>query len=73
MRKPYRKWKNVKGYDNYLVSNEGDVMNKNTGRILKPFHDSKGYCQLHLHQNGIRTTVMLHRIVADAFISNPEK
>lgn len=72
MHKPYRKWKNVKGYDNYIVSDEGDIMNKNTGRILKPIHDSRGYCQLHLYQNGIRTTVMLHKIVADAFISNPE-
>lgn len=70
--KPLELWRDVIGFDNYLVSSEGRVMRKETRKILTPFHDSRGYCQLHLHQNGIRYTVMLHRLVAQAFIPNPK-
>lgn len=64
------KWKNVKGFENYLVSNKGRIMNGKTGKILRPY-DSHGYEKVDLYQNGKRKKLKVHRLVAQAFIDNP--
>lgn len=66
------KWKPIKGYEHiYAVSNDGRVKNLKTGRIIKPFINNKGYVMIQLHKNGIRKLYLTHRLVAEAFISNP--
>ena len=64
-------WRSVKDYDNYEVSNLGQVRNKNTRRILKPSCKG-GYLVVGLSFNGIGKTFSVHRIVAKAFIVNPD-
>lgn len=64
-------WKLVEDYDNYEVSNLGQVRNKKTGRILKPSCKG-GYLVVGLCSNGIGKTLSVHRIVAKAFIVNPD-
>lgn len=66
------KWKNIKGFENYEVNDDGQVRNKKTGRILKPYDNGRGYVEVDLLINGKRTTKKIHRIVAEAFIPNPE-
>ena len=63
-------WIKIEGYDNYSVSSEGRVRNDKTGYILKPLLDTGGYCQVKLCPNNRR--VSLHRLVANAFIPNPD-
>lgn len=41
-------------------------------RVLKPFRDSKGYLHVDLHNRDKRITRKVHRLVALAFIPNPE-
>lgn len=77
-------WKDVVGWGPaYKVSNLGNVMScNNTGRngiitgrkprILKPFKDRGGYVNVRLCNNKIEKTRMIHRLVAMAFIPNPE-
>jgi hypothetical protein len=65
------RWKQVDGYENYEVSSFGKVRNKNTGRILKPACKG-GYMYVGLSLNGKIKTTGLHRLVALAFIENPE-
>ena len=36
-------WKDIKGFDNYEVSTEGQVRNKKTGLILKGYCGTWGY------------------------------
>ena len=67
------KWKNVDGFDNYLVSNKGRVMNGKTGRILRPASDGHGYDKVVLCKNGITSTKKVHRLVGEAFIDNPNE
>jgi hypothetical protein len=60
----------------YLVSNLGNVASinyKNTGqtKILKPAKDKKGYYRCGLMINGKLVTFKMHRLVAEAFIPNP--
>lgn len=58
--------------EQYSVSDSGEVMNKGTGKILKPNHDKYGYLYYVLCVLGQRKTVKAHRLVAIAFIPNPE-
>jgi hypothetical protein len=63
-------WKDVANYSNYEVSTFGNVRNKNTGRILKPANQG-GYYNVGL--SNVKTkSVSIHRLVAIAFIPNPE-
>ena len=66
-------WKVIDGYNNnYSVSNKGNVKNNNTNKILKQAVNRGGYNKLCLSVNGKKKTELIHRLVALAFIPNPE-
>lgn len=71
-------WKLIEGTDGrYEVSNTGKVRSlnyKNSGKMkeLKPAPDPKGYMKTMLLLNGRYKTVKVHRLVAIAFVQNPE-
>ena len=62
----------VVGFENYEVSNLGRVRNIKSGRILKPQLRRDGYLRHCLYENNKQKNLLLHRIVATAFIDNPE-
>ncbi len=64
-------WKTIDEFENYEVSNLGKVRNKTTGRILKPTCRG-GYQIIGLCKNSKGKTTPIHRLVALAFIPNPE-
>ena len=66
------RWKKIKGYDNYSVSNLGKVRNDSTGKILKQCVGTRGYLLVGLCLNGKQTMKLAHRLVAEAFIENPQ-
>lgn len=63
----------IEAFENYEVSNLGKVRNMKTGKILKPFLHRDGYLGLYLYENNKRKYLLLHRIIATAFIDNPEE
>ena len=66
-------WTNIKDYPNYAISTYGNVENMNTCKILKYGMDvKKGYYFVNLCRNGKYESRNVHRLVADAFIPNPE-
>ena len=71
-------WKDVYGYEGkYQVSNLGRVKSLNyrhTGneQILEPRKVGKGYLRVSLYNNGEEDQQLVHRLVAEAFIPNPE-
>ena len=64
----WRKLNNSK----YSVSNDGLSRNDKTGRILKQTTNNKGYSVVHLSNDGTVTAHLTHRLVAEAFIDNPD-
>jgi hypothetical protein len=54
----------------YWVSDTGLVKNS-YGRILRPRLNGWGYNQACLYHNGSPSYIAVHRLVADAFIPNP--
>ena len=66
-------WKNVTGFeDYYMVSNEGTVLSKRTGKIRKAVPNKQnGYLMMFLCGKDSKKCVYLHRIVAEAFCPNP--
>lgn len=66
-------WKLIEGFDGiYSVSNYGEVKNNRTGRLMKQRKTEKGYLRVGLTTNGKPKCMRVHRLVAQAFIPNPE-
>ena len=62
----------IDGYDNYFISNFGNVKNSKTNKILKHSNHRQGYKEIHLCKNGKRKIFKIHRLVAIAFLENPD-
>lgn len=65
-------WKDIEGYEGlYQISSLGKIKNKE-GKILKTRKDTGGYLLINLFKNKKNKTFRVHRLVANAFILNPE-
>lgn len=65
-------WKEIQGYNGrYFISSNGQIKNK-YGKILKPWIRN-GYYTIGLMVNKKRTNYYVHRLVAEYFLSNPDK
>ena len=60
-------YKLIKNFESYSISNLGNVKNNDTNKILKQYN-FQGYKIIHLKDKHLR----VHRLVAEAFIPNPE-
>lgn len=65
-------WKQIEDYPNYFISNTGKIRNVKTGRELSQRLTRYGYLEVHLCKNGKQNYLKIHRLVAQAFIPNPD-
>lgn len=75
-------WKDISGYEGlYQVSNLGRVkrvlfinnqITKSTDKILKLIKERGGYVHVNLYKNNTSKRYLVHRLVANAFIDNPD-
>ena len=61
----------------YKVSNWGRILSlnyRNTGKpdLMTPVEMPNGYLKVHLRKNGETKTCLVHRLVAETFLENPE-
>lgn len=65
-------WTKIEGFDNYSISKNGEIRNDKSGRIKSERYNRYGYRIVDLYSQGERQTERVHRLVANAFIPNPQ-
>ena len=61
-------YNDIVGYEGlYLARNDGKIINKKTGRILKP-SITRGYERLVLYKNKKPKNLLVHRLIAESFM-----
>lgn len=72
-------WKDIKGYEGfYQVSNMGRVKRLVSVKCKKERYvaitkdQKKGYCRVMLSKNNKHSRFLIHRLIAECFIPNPE-
>ena len=63
-------WKPILDYENYVVSNLGNLKNIKRNKLLSPGLDKDGYKLVILYKNNKPSTRRVHRLVAQTFIPN---
>ena len=67
------KIKDVNNFEDYTVDTEGRVYSKRKQRYLKQSINKFGYCKVTLQKDKYKKIYSVHRLVAEAFIDNPQK
>ena len=63
----------INGYPNYIIYDDGRIYSKKRNKDLKPILINGGYYSVGLSNNGKCDYKLIHRLVAQHFISNPKK
>ena len=66
-------WKIIKEFPNYEVSNLGRIKNIRKDKLMTISVRKNGYCVVKLSDNGTAKECKVHRLVAKAFVPNPNK
>lgn len=61
-------YQTIESHPNYEINRMGEVRNKNTGKMVKPYDDGSGYLRVKLDGCNCR----LHILVAITFVPNPD-
>ena len=64
-------WRQVIEHPNYEVNELGQIRHKKRKQILSPRSNNGGYQYVNFKVDGKNTNFAVHRIVANAFIPNP--
>jgi hypothetical protein len=64
-------WKTIENYETYSISNLGQVRNNKTMKLKNSSINTVGYLDFDLYKNNKRKHHSLHRLLAIAFIPNP--
>lgn len=66
-------WKKIKQCENYSINENGEVRNDITGKLKRPFiNKANGYLTVDLWKDNKPFKATIHRLLAEAFIPNPE-
>ncbi|MFE8697956.1 HNH endonuclease [Cytobacillus sp. FJAT-53684] len=62
----------INGYEGfYSINEQGVIRNVRTGKIKKHTLQNSGYMSVSLYKNGHRKTFLVHRLIAETFLPNP--
>lgn len=66
-------WKDIKGFeDKYRISSNGNCFSIKYNKIMSPHITNSGYYQINLYKDGKPIPKLIHRLVAEAFLDNPD-
>lgn len=65
--------KDIEGFESkYAITKNGQVWSYGAKRFLKPKINKRGYSSVNLSKNGKKFSKTIHRLVAIAYIPNPD-
>jgi hypothetical protein len=64
--------KQIKGFENYLINEDGEIYSKFKNKKLKSQKDKNVYFKIRLYNEVERKTMFIHRLLALTFIPNPD-
>lgn len=65
-------WKDIPIAPGYEASDKGQIRNKRTQKVLKPFNDKlQEYDRVSIYGNGRKKKMLVHYLVASAFLPAP--
>lgn len=64
--------KKILDYENYYIFEDGNILNTNTNKFLKGSINESGYKYYRLSKDNKKKMYYAHRLVAEAFLSNPD-
>ncbi len=66
--------KEIKGFENYLISEDGTVINNKNGKIKSAYlNKDNGYLYVDLWKDNRSYKRPIHRLIAETFIPNPKR
>jgi hypothetical protein len=65
-------YKKIEGFENYSVSDHGNVRNDTTGKHLRGSVNGGGYLRVQLTRNKTIHFKFIHKLIAEAYLLNPE-
>ncbi len=67
----FETWKPIYDYENYTVSDHGNIKHTKTGRFLKPVKNNSGHYCVNLLDHGKQRSLAVYRLVALNFVDKP--
>lgn len=64
-------WKSIKDFEDYLVSDSGNVYSTKSNKQMHLTKMKNGYMHINLSKKNKKHSFYVHRLVANAFIPNP--
>ena len=65
-------YKSIKGFENYIIYEDGLIYNEKRNRFMKELKESNGYMRVKLSKDGKQKNFYVHRLIALTFIPNPD-
>lgn len=60
----------IKGFENYLIDENGNVYSQRSEKFIKPFFNSNGYLIVKLFKDGKRFYFFVHKLVALTYLED---
>lgn len=64
--------KQIKGFNDYSITKDGQVFSHKTNKFKKPFIELTGYVTIQLYKNNKKKNYYLHRLIAETYLINLE-
>jgi len=62
--------KKIPGFDRYIISKNGIIINKKSNKIVKQFINSNGYKCVNLHTDNGQKKYLVHRLIGITYLNN---
>ncbi len=62
----------IDGYKYYYITKDGKIYNNYYKKYMKSLPNADGYLHIQFRENNVKKDYLVHRLVAQTFIPNPD-